>query len=74
MRDLTNEILELIRRTSSDLPLDVEERSRRFMAVAEMIKHDPFWGYTISTETAEGRGDSHGGPLAPVPPTSHNPS
>ena len=28
MRDLTNEILELIRRTSSDLPLDVEERLR----------------------------------------------
>ena len=26
MRDLTNEILELIRRTSSDLPKDVEER------------------------------------------------
>lgn len=26
MRDLTNEILELIRRTSSDLPADVEER------------------------------------------------
>ncbi|MEZ0395751.1 MAG: fumarate hydratase [Anaerolineales bacterium] len=28
MRDLTNEILELIRRTSSDLPADVEERLR----------------------------------------------
>jgi len=28
MRDLTNEILELIRRTSSDLPPDVEERLR----------------------------------------------
>ena len=28
MRDLTNEILELIRRTSSDLPLDVEKRLR----------------------------------------------
>jgi fumarate hydratase class I len=28
MRDLTNEILELIRRTSSDLPKDVEERLR----------------------------------------------
>ncbi len=28
MRDLTNEILELIRRTSSDLPKDVEERIR----------------------------------------------
>jgi fumarate hydratase class I len=28
MRDLTNEILELIRRTSSDLPLDVETRLR----------------------------------------------
>jgi hypothetical protein len=26
MRDLTNEILELIRRTSSSLPKDVEER------------------------------------------------
>src|SRR5512137_1635723 len=28
MRDLTNEILELIRRTSTDLPPDVEERLR----------------------------------------------
>jgi fumarate hydratase, class I len=28
MRDLTNEIIELIRRTSSDLPKDVEERLR----------------------------------------------
>ncbi len=28
MQDLTNEILELIRRTSSDLPQDVEERLR----------------------------------------------
>ncbi len=28
MRDLTNEVLELIRRTSSDLPKDVEERLR----------------------------------------------
>jgi fumarate hydratase class I len=28
MRDLTNEILELIRRTSTDLPADVEERLR----------------------------------------------
>ncbi|MGQ9832243.1 MAG: fumarate hydratase [Candidatus Villigracilaceae bacterium] len=28
MRDLTNEIVELIRRTSSDLPADVEERLR----------------------------------------------
>src|SRR3990172_9244833 len=28
MRDLTNEIVELIRRTSSDLPKDVEERLR----------------------------------------------
>ena len=28
MRDLTNEILELIRRTSSSLPKDVEERLR----------------------------------------------
>ena len=28
MQDLTNEILELIRRTSTDLPPDVEERIR----------------------------------------------
>lgn len=28
MRDLTNEIVEFIRRTSSDLPADVEERLR----------------------------------------------
>ena len=28
MRDITNEILELIRRTSSSLPQDMEERLR----------------------------------------------
>ena len=32
MRDLTNEIVELIRRTSSDLPKDVEERLRAAVA------------------------------------------
>jgi len=31
MRDITNEILELIRRTSSSLPKDVEERLRDFV-------------------------------------------
>jgi hypothetical protein len=31
MRDLTNEILELIRRTSSSLPKDVEDRLRAFI-------------------------------------------
>ena len=31
MRDLTNEILELIRRTSSSLPKDVEERLRAWL-------------------------------------------
>jgi fumarate hydratase class I len=33
MRDLTNEILELIRRTSSDLPADVEERLHAALGV-----------------------------------------
>ena len=36
MRDLTNEILELIRRTSSSLPKDVEDRLR-----ASIEKEEP---------------------------------
>ena len=36
MRDITNEILELIRRTSSSLPKDVEERLR-----ASIEKEEP---------------------------------
>ncbi len=36
MRDITNEILELIRRTSSSLPKDVEDRLR-----ASIEKEEP---------------------------------
>ena len=39
MRNLTNEILELIRRTSSSLPEDVGDRSEDFPVVVTMDAH-----------------------------------